>query len=130
MVRFRLSPAEAAEGGSSMSRMLEAAAPSLSAPLQPKTELEQNKLKQSLSYAGFRGESAPSIYMGLKAVGLMAGFVIGGGVSFFVLGFTIGALIRTVACAGILFYLPTAVLWWMGRKRKEAIFLGLPDALD
>jgi tight adherence protein C len=119
-----------AKGGSSMSRMLEAAAPALSAPLQPKTELEQNKLKQSLSYAGFRGESAPSIYMGLKAVGLMAGFVIGGGITFFVMGFTIGALIRTVACAGILFYLPTVVLWWMGRKRKEAIFLGLPDALD
>ena len=121
---------EAAKGGSSMSRMLEAAAPALSAPLQPKTELEQNKLKQSLSYAGFRGESAPSIYMGLKAVGLIVGFVIGGGITFFVMGFTIGALIRTVACAGILFYLPTAVLWWLGRKRKEAIFLGLPDALD
>src|SRR5882672_7515611 len=61
-----------AKGGSSRSRKLEAAAPALSAPLQPKTELEQNKLKQSRSYAGFRGESAPSIYMGLKAVGLIA----------------------------------------------------------
>jgi tight adherence protein C len=119
-----------AKGGSSMSRMLEAAAPALSAPLQPKTELEQNKLKQSLSHAGFRGESAPAIYMGLKVVGLIAGFVIGGGITFFVMGFTIGALIRTVVCAGVLFYLPSIALWWMGKKRKESIFLGLPDALD
>ncbi len=116
--------------GSSMSRMLEAAAPAISAPLQPKSAQEQSKLKLSLSYAGFRGESAPSIYMCLKLIGLVAGFVIGGGVSFFVLGFTIGAFIRTIACAGILFYLPSAVLWYLAKKRKEAIFLGLPDALD
>jgi len=119
-----------AKGGSSMSRMLQAAAPALSAPLQPKSELEQSKLKQSLSHAGFRGESAASIYMGLKVIGLAAGFFIGGGITFFIMGFTIGALIRTVACAGILFYLPSLVLWWLGRKRKQAIFLGLPDALD
>src|SRR6187401_585076 len=119
-----------AKGGSSMSRMLQAAAPALSAPLQPKTELEQSKLKQSLSHAGFRGESAASIYMGLKVIGLAVGFFIGGGVTFFIMGFTIGALIRTVACAGILFYLPSLVLWWLGRTRKQAIFLGLPDALD
>ncbi|MCE9527439.1 MAG: type II secretion system F family protein [Planctomycetales bacterium] len=119
-----------AKGGSSMSRMLQAAAPALSAPLQPKSELEQSKIKQSLSHAGFRGESAAAVYMGLKVVGLAAGFIIGGGISFFVMGFTVGALIRTVACAGILFYLPSLVLWWLGRKRKESIFLGLPDALD
>jgi tight adherence protein C len=119
-----------AKGGSSMSRMLQAAAPALSAPLQPKTELEQSKLKQSLSHAGFRGESAASVYMGLKVIGLAAGFFIGGGITFFVMGFTIGALIRTVVCAGVLFYLPSLVLWWLGRKRKQAIFLGLPDALD
>ena len=46
------------------------------------------------------------------------------------MGFTIGAFIRTIACAGILFYLPSAVLWYLAKKRKEAIFLGLPDALD
>ncbi|MFN0017452.1 MAG: type II secretion system F family protein [Pirellulaceae bacterium] len=118
------------KGGSSMSRMLQAAAPALSAPLQPKSEHEQSQIKQSLSHAGFRGESAAAIYMGLKVVGLAAGFFIGGGITFFLLGFTVGALIRTVVCAGVLFYLPTAVLWWLGRTRKQAIFLGLPDALD
>lgn len=119
-----------AKGGSSMSRMLQAAAPALSAPLQPKSELEQSQIKQSLSHAGFRGESAPSIYMGLKVIGLVGGFIIGGGISFFIMGFTVGAMIRTIICAGVLFYLPTAVLWWLGKNRKQAIFLGLPDALD
>src|SRR5262245_35523053 len=85
-------------GGSSMSRMLEAAAPALSAPLQPKSEKEQGALKQSLSYAGFRSESAPSIFMLLKVIGLGAGFFIGGGISFLLMGFSIGTLIRTVAC--------------------------------
>lgn len=116
--------------GSTMSRMLEAAAPALSAPLKPKSEFDQNKMKLGLSYAGFRSEAAPGIYMGLKVVGLVAGFIIGGGVSFATLGFSIGALIRTIACAGILFYLPTLILWFLAKKRKEAIFLGLPDALD
>jgi tight adherence protein C len=119
-----------AKQGSSMSRMLQAAAPALGAPLKPKTEQEQSKLKLSLSYAGFRSEAAPSIYMSMKVLGLIIGFLIGGGVSFFMLGFTLGAFIRTVGCAGVLFYLPSLILWFMGKKRKEAIFLGLPDALD
>ncbi len=118
------------KGGSSMSRMLEAAAPALGASLQPKSEREQSQIKLKLSYAGFRSESAPAVYMSLKMIGVAAGFVIGGGITFFIMGFTMGALIRTVVCGGVLFYLPTAVLWWMGKKRKEAIFLGLPDALD
>ncbi len=29
-----------------------------------------------------------------------------------------------------MFYLPELVLWWLTRRRKEQIFLGLPDALD
>src|SRR4051812_27773211 len=93
--------------GNSMSRMLQAAAPAISAPLKPKSEHEQSQLKLSLSYAGFRSETAPAIYMGLKVVGLVFGFVIGGGVSFAMMGVSIGTLIRTLACAGTLFYLPS-----------------------
>ena len=39
-------------------------------------------------------------------------------------------LIWTAPCAGVLFYLPDLVVWLLGRGRKQAIFLGLPDALD
>ena len=36
----------------------------------------------------------------------------------------------TLLIAGALFYLPDLVLMLIIKKRKEAIFLGLPDALD
>jgi tight adherence protein C len=29
-----------------------------------------------------------------------------------------------------MFFLPDIILWFLGKKRKEAIFLALPDALD
>ena len=47
-----------------ISRMFESAAPSLAKPLQPKSEQEQSKLKLKLSYAGFRSEAAPQIFLG------------------------------------------------------------------
>lgn len=116
--------------GTSVSKMLEAAAPALAKSLQPKSEKEQGKMKLELSYAGFRGESAPAIFMSMKLIGLVAGFIIGGGVSIATMGLTQGALIRTVICTGVLFYFPTLAVMYMAKKRKEAIFLGLPDALD
>ena len=36
----------------------------------------------------------------------------------------------TVAVAGVLFYLPDLVVGFLGSRRKQAIFLALPDALD
>ena len=40
------------------------------------------------------------------------------------------SLVATVAVAGALFYLPDIAVRLIGRARKEAIFHGLPDALD
>jgi tight adherence protein C len=40
------------------------------------------------------------------------------------------ALIRTVLAGSGLFYLPEMILWFITKRRKEQIFLGLPDALD
>jgi len=112
-----------------MTRVLERAAP-MAKPLQPKNEAEQGKLKVRLLQAGFSGESTPSVLLGLKFIGLLCGFVIGGGLSLLFYGFSLDALYRTVIVAGGLFYLPDLVLVWLTRRRKEAIFLGLPDALD
>ena len=112
-----------------MARVLERAAP-MAKPLQPKNEAEQGKLKVRLVQAGFSGESTPSVLLGLKFIGLLCGFVIGGGLSLLFYGFSLDALYRTVIVAGGLFYLPDLVLIWLTRRRKEAIFLGLPDALD
>ena len=121
---------DAAKGGGGMAKMLEAAAPALSKPLQPKSAEEVSKIKQDLSYAGFRSEKAPAMYMTLKLAGLVTGVVLGGGISVLTMGLGQGALIRTVIAAGFLFYLPTLVLMYLGRQRKQKIFLGLPDALD
>lgn len=130
MLRKRKEEAGAGKKGNAMTRMLEDAAPALAKPLQPQNELEANKLKAKLSYAGFRNESAPSIFLGLKFFCMLAGLLIGGGISFFTLGFTQATLMRVVGYAGGGFYLPEIIVWFLAKKRKDAIFFGLPDALD
>jgi tight adherence protein C len=113
-----------------MTKLLERATPTFSKPLQPKTEEEVGKLRLKLGYAGFRGETATSIFLGLKLMGLAAGFAIGGGAALFSKGLTMEAGMYTVGCAGISFYLPDIGLWFLKRARQNNIFFGLPDALD
>ena len=113
-----------------MTKVLEAASPALAAPLQPKSELEASKLKMRLSNAGFRGESAPTIFLGFKFLGLIIG-LFGSGSTMILLGnMSQKSTMTTLLIAGALFYLPDLVLMFIIKKRKEAIFLGLPDALD
>lgn len=113
-----------------MSRVLAMASPALSKPLQPKTELEANKLKLRLAIGGFRSESATNTFLSLKFAGLVAGFL-GSGVTLVALqAFNQNAVMMAVACAGGLFYLPDLVLMFLTSNRKQQIFLGLPDALD
>lgn len=126
------SPGKAATSARSegFASMLQKATPALAKPLQPKTKDEQNKLKQRLSYAGFRKESAAPTFLGLKIVSLMVGVFLGGGLVLLTNGFTQKALIRSLAISGLMFYIPDIVLWFLAKKRKEAIFLSLPDTLD
>jgi tight adherence protein C len=95
----------AAKKSDAMTKMLEKAAP-LAKPLQPQNEFEASKLKLRLSTAGFRGDSATSVFLGLKFFGLMLGLFIGGGASLLLNGVTQKTLMWTVAVAGLLFYLP------------------------
>jgi tight adherence protein C len=123
------------EGGNkktsdAVSRMLEASAPAFAKPLQPKTEKEQSKLKLKLSYAGFRSEAAPQIFLGCKFIMLVVGLVLFGGTTVAIMGINQNSLFRVVMIAGGMFYFPDGVIMWLGKKRKESIFLGLPDALD
>jgi len=113
-----------------MARMLEASAPALAKPLQPKTEKDMSKLKLKLSHAGFRSEAAPQIFLGLKFIMLVLGVVIGGGTTVALMGVNRNSLFRVVLMAGSMFYMPDGIIFWLGKKRKESIFLGLPDALD
>ncbi len=99
-------------------------------PLQPKTEAEVGKLRAKLNYAGFRSETAPSIFLGLKIVCLAIGFVAGGGSMLLTKGATTEAMMYTGAIAGTAFYLPGIVLYFFRKSRQNNIFFGLPDALD
>lgn len=112
-----------------LAKLLEKSAP-LAKPLEPKNEKETGLLKQRLSVAGFRSEGAMSKFLGAKFALLVAGFFLSSGMMLIMKGFTQDALMGTISVAGIAFYLPDMYVWWTGRCRKEAIFLGLPDALD
>lgn len=113
-----------------MTKVLEKATPALAAPLTPKSDLEKSKLKMRLANAGFRGESAGNIFLGIKFMSLVLGLMLGGGGVLTVYGLGQKPLIGAIAITGILFYLPEVGLWFLVRRRQEAIFLGLPDALD
>jgi tight adherence protein C len=113
-----------------MTKVLQAASPGLAKSLEPKSEIEISKLKVRLANAGFRGESAGSVFLGLKFIGLLAGLVFGGGLLVSLTGINNRAMMGSVAIGGIGFYLPSLVVWFISKSRQEAIFLGLPDALD
>jgi tight adherence protein C len=115
---------------SSMAKLIDKATPSLSAPLKPKTEEEAGKLKVRLQNAGYRSENAVSIFLGLKFLCLIVGFIAGGGSLAWLKGLTTEAAMYTVGVSGIMFYLPDVIVWFRKKGRQSAIFFGLPDALD
>jgi tight adherence protein C len=113
-----------------MTKLLEKATPKLAKHLQPKTAEDVGKLRSKLSYAGFRSELAPSVFLGLKAICGITGFIIGGGTLYFWRGATQETMMYTVGSAGVAFFLPDVILWFLKRGRQSSIFFGLPDALD
>lgn len=128
--RKRLEQESEVKKQGAVAQVLAKASPTLAKPLQPQSEAEAGKLKTRLVQAGFRSELAPNIFLGLKFFGLIFG-LLSSGITVLAWGeitqkLTMGA----VLWAGFLFYLPDLALMLLSRKRKEAIFLGLPDALD
>ena len=109
--------------------VLEKATPALAKPLQPQNEKDAGRLKTKLAHAGFRSEGAANAYLGLKVIALMVGcFAGGGGLLFF--GLEMQVMLRSAMFACGMFFLPDLLLYLIASKRKEGIFLGLPDALD
>ncbi len=105
-------------------------AKALSKPLMPQTELEQSALKVTLANAGFRSESAMGIYLGLRFATLILFALLGLVIFLPKYGLNFAGLKWVVLLTGLGFYLPQIILWWCKRKRQQAIFLSLPDALD
>jgi tight adherence protein C len=105
-------------------------AKALSGPLMPHTELEQSALKVKLANAGFRSDSAISVYLGARFASLLVFLAIALAYALPKFGLSLSTLKWVVFLGGFGFYMPTIILWWIRKKRQEAIFLSLPDALD
>ena len=132
-MRSRMSGAEIAQKGKSgLTSLLEKASPKMGEALKPKNEKEMSKQLLKLSYASnkFRNDSATTMLSTLKMICAIGGFIIGGGSSLFINGLNVTSLVSTIVVAFLFMQLPEIVLSFMGMKRKEKIFLGLPDALD
>ena len=110
--------------------LLQREAPKYAQHVQPTKEKDISALKKKLSVAGYRRPEAQTVFLGSKMIGLVGGSILGGAIFLFLDGFSMGTLIRAAAFGGVFFYLPEIYVWWVGRKRKEQIFLGLPDVLD
>ena len=104
---------------------LEKVSPNLAKPMQPKTEKEVGKLKQRLSHAGFRSEAAPGVFLASKFIGLLVGVACTGGTALIT-----GFKLHLVLILAFFLFLPDIIIWFLGKRRKEAVFMGLPDALD
>jgi tight adherence protein C len=105
-------------------------AKSFSSPMMPQSELERSELKVRLATAGFRSESAVSVYLGIRFFVFLI-FLAGSCLMWLPKdGFTMDALKPIVIVTGIGFYLPSIGLWYVRSKRQQEIFLSLPDALD
>lgn len=101
-----------------------------SSPLKPKSAHEEGKLKLRLMEAGFRNDNAVAVFLGVKVIFLMVGLLFGGVYGLVGFGFNTGGLIRLIVGGGIAFFIPEMILAFIRSKRRESIFLGLPDALD
>jgi len=115
---------------SGVGTMMERAAPTLSKALQPKSELEQSKLKVSLANAGFNSPYATEWYLAIKFASLIGGLVLGAGIGLAQWGLTRNGIFAVVVGGGLGFYVPEIVLFFLRKGRQEKIFLSLPDALD
>ena len=113
-----------------LQRVLERSAPALAKSLTPTNEKEMSKLRQTLVEAGFRNETAPVTYLAIRAIVAIAFLALGGGGALFIYGLTSAAAIRGFMIGAVGFYLPTFILGYLGKRRKQQIFYGLPDALD
>lgn len=93
-------------------------------------QAQLSKLSLRMIHAGYRRESAPVVFKGLQAIAGGVGLFLGGVVGLFMDGFSTGLLMKTVIGGGLGYFIPLIFLSSSEKKRKLAIFLGLPDALD
>ena len=104
-------------------------APKLSGAIQPKPK-QMTELQEKMSYAGYRTDDAAAIYLGLKVMCGLFGFVMSSGFSLFYKGFNFSGAMWAFIGTGFWYFLPEIILSFKISSRKQKIFLGLPDSLD
>ncbi|MEM8668284.1 MAG: type II secretion system F family protein [Planctomycetota bacterium] len=93
-------------------------------------EKEMSQLREKLVNAGFRRESAPVVFKGIQLILSGVGLFSGGVFGMISDGFSQGLLMKAAAGIVIGFALPKLLLEQLAKRRREKVFLGLPDALD
>jgi tight adherence protein C len=101
----------------------------LGGAMEPKSELEKDGVRVQLANAGFRSESAPAIFQGIRAAclglsipaALMVYAVMGSG--------SMGMMLMGL-CLAMGLFLPKMGLNQLKSTRQKELFLTLPDALD
>jgi tight adherence protein C len=93
-------------------------------------EKEMGQLRERLVNAGFRRQSAPVIFKGMQLIIAGIGLFIGGVFGMITDGLSQGLLMKAAGGIVIGFMVPKLILDQLGKRRKEKVFLGLPDALD
>ncbi|MDR3620913.1 MAG: type II secretion system F family protein [Paludisphaera borealis] len=106
------------------------AADKLGRSLRPSDAEELGKVRVKLLNAGFRHEQSVAVFYGAKLILLLVGLAIAFPVLFLRSGMTTNTLTLTIIGGAVGFYLPGMIVDSFKKRRFEAIFLGLPDALD
>jgi tight adherence protein C len=106
------------------------AASKFAKPLQPKDTEELGKLRVMMLNAGFRNPQAVQVFLGARFVGLLVGLAVGIPAIVSHFGWTQKGMMFIGGAAALGFYLPNLIVSSQTKKRQQAIFLGLPDALD
>lgn len=83
-----------------------------------------------MANAGFRSETAPAVYSGIRLMSLAIFFLMSLAYALPKEDTPMGKLKAIIFITGVGFYLPALALWWIRSTRQMEIFLTLPDALD
>ncbi len=101
----------------------------LGANMEPKSDLERDGIRVKLANAGFRSESATTVFQGIRLASLAlcipALFV-----AYAYFGLSSVGILAIVFCVGTGAFFPGLALGQLRAQRQKEIFLTLPDALD
>jgi tight adherence protein C len=126
----RANPAAVARQQDKFQARVAVAATKLGKSLRPTNEEAVGKLRLELLNAGFRGENAVQVFYGMKVLAALLCVAVAGPVVVGRYGLSQSGMTYVVLAAGVGFYLPGFVVGNIKKRRAEAIFLGLPDAID